>query len=197
MIEKKTFVFATNNQHKLDELRQIVGDKFKILSLAEIGCHDNIPESHLTLEENALEKALWVKEKYGYDCFADDTGLEVECLGGAPGVHSARYASENGHDSKANMKLLLQNMKGKENRKAQFRTVISLVINNTNHLFEGMVEGSILENPIGNEGFGYDPVFCPNGWDKSFAEATAEEKNAISHRGRATRALIEYLNKIN
>lgn len=196
MTEKKTLVFATNNRHKLEELRQIVSDKINILSLDDINCHDDIPETHSTLEENALEKAMWVKEKYGYDCFADDTGLEVDCLGGEPGVKSARYASEKGHDSVANMELLLKNMYGKENRSARFRTVIVLVEGDEKHQFEGVVEGKILEFPCGTGGFGYDPVFCPEGWNKTFADATPEEKNGVSHRGRATRALINHLNNI-
>lgn len=195
MTNKKTLVFATNNQHKLEELRQIAGDSLEILSLDDIGCHDEIPENQPTLEGNALEKAMWVKSKYGYECFADDTGLEVECLGGEPGVRSARYAPGEGHDSKANMDLLLRNMAGKANRSARFRTVIALTEDPANRLFEGVVEGVILEAPSGDGGFGYDPVFCPLGWTKSFAEASSQEKNAVSHRARATRALIEYLNK--
>lgn len=197
MTEKRTLVFATNNNHKLDELRQIVGDKFKILSLRDIDCHDDIPETHPTLQENALQKAMWVKEKYGYNCFADDTGLEVDCLGGQPGVRSARYAPGEGHDSIANMALLLRNMKGKSDRSACFRTVIALVEGKDIRFFEGKVEGKILESPSGEGGFGYDPVFCPDGWTKSFAEATSEEKNSISHRGRATNALIDYLLNYN
>lgn len=194
MTEKKTLVFATNNLHKLEELRQIAGDKFNILSLADIGCHDEIPENSPTLEGNALAKASWVKEKYGYDCFADDTGLEVDALGGEPGVHSARYASNIGHDSAANMALLLKKMEEKTVRDARFRTVIALIEGDEHRFFEGIVEGEILESPRGEGGFGYDPVFCPKGWTKTFAEASADEKNSISHRGRATRALIEYLN---
>ena len=191
--EKPTLVFATNNAHKLEELRQIAGERFEIKSLAEIGCHDDIPETHDTLEGNALEKARWVKQHYGYDCFADDTGLEVESLGGAPGVRSARYAPGEGHDSAANMQLLLRNMEGIENRRARFRTVIALVRDDSEKLMEGVVEGRILEAPQGEGGFGYDPVFCPDGWDKTFAEAAAEEKNAVSHRGRATRRLMAEL----
>lgn len=188
-------VFATNNAHKLSELRQIVGDKYEILSLADIDCHDDIPETAPTLEGNALQKARWVKERYGYDCFADDTGLEVDVLGGAPGVHSARYAPGLGHDSAANTALLLKNMEGCQNRAARFRTVIALIRNGETHMFEGEVKGCILTAPQGEGGFGYDPVFMPEGWDKSFAEATPDEKNAVSHRGRATRALLDYLLK--
>lgn len=192
MNEKKTLVFATNNAHKLEELRQIVGSNITILSLADIGCHDDIPETHDSLEGNALEKALWVKTRYGYDCFADDTGLEVTSLGGVPGVRSARYAGP-GHDSAANMDLLLANMAGKIDRTARFRTVIALIEGSQSRLFEGVVEGHILEQPAGTAGFGYDPVFRPFGWDKTFAEASAQEKNQISHRGVAVRKLIDYL----
>lgn len=188
-------VFATNNAHKLAELRQIAGDRYEILSLADIDCHDDIPETAETLEGNAQQKARWVKERYGYDCFADDTGLEVEALGGAPGVHSARYAPGDGHDSAANTALLLKNMEGMENRSARFRTVIALINDGETRMFEGEVKGCILTAPRGEGGFGYDPVFMPEGWDKSFAEATPEEKNAVSHRGRATRALLDYLLK--
>lgn len=193
MTDIKRLVFATNNVHKLEELRSIAGDKIKILSLSDIGCHDDIPEDYPSLRENALQKALWIKEKYGFDCFADDTGLEVDCLGGAPGVHSARYAPGDGHDSEANMKLLLCNMKGHSNRRARFRTVIALVEGDKHRFFEGNVEGVITDRPSGTSGFGYDPVFRPEGWNKTFAEATSEEKNRVSHRGRATRLLIEYL----
>ena len=175
-------------------MRQIAGGNFEVLSLGDINCHDDIPEDSPTLEGNALGKARWIKERYGYDCFADDTGLEVEALDGAPGVRSARYAPGDGHDSAANMALLLENMKGKTNRKARFRTVIAMIKEGQTRLFEGIVNGEILEEPHGQGGFGYDPVFRPEGWDKTFAEATAEEKNAVSHRGRATRALIDYLN---
>ena len=195
MTENKTIVFATNNSHKLEEIRQILGDRMNVLSLKDISCHEDIPESGTSLEENALIKAVWVKEKYGYDCFADDTGLEVESLDGAPGVMSARYAGGDGHDSVANMSLLLENMREKENRAARFRTVIALIEGEKHMFFEGIVDGSIMKTPRGEGGFGYDPVFCPTGYDKSFAEITADEKNAISHRGRATKKLIEYLNK--
>lgn len=190
-------VFATNNAHKLDEIRGIVGEKFNILSLRDIGCHDDIPENQPTLEGNALEKARWIKEKYGYDCFADDTGLEVDALGGEPGVHSARYAPGDGHDAAANTALLLRNLAGvpAEKRTARFRTVIALIRDGHEHLFEGKVEGLILETPRGDGGFGYDPVFQPEGWTRTFAEATADEKNAVSHRGRATARLLEFLNK--
>lgn len=186
-------VFATNNKHKLDEIRQIAGDRISILSLADIGCRDDIPEDGLTLEENALIKARWVKEKYGYDCFADDTGLEVESLNGEPGVRSARYASEEGHDSQANMKLLLKNLEGKSNRDARFRTVIALIKDNEEKLVEGVVEGTIIEKGRGKDGFGYDPIFQPTGFDITFAEMDPAQKNAISHRGRAMKKLLPLL----
>ncbi len=193
----KKIVFATNNEHKLEELRQIAGNKYEILSLAQINCAEELPETADTLEGNAEMKAMWVKNHYGYDCFADDTGLEVEALGGAPGVYSARYAPGDGHDSVANMKLLLKNLEGVENRSAQFRTVIVLVEGEKVSRFSGIVKGEITVEPSGCSGFGYDPVFKPEGWNKTFAEASAEEKNAISHRGRASRQLIEYLKNSN
>lgn len=190
-------VFATNNQHKLRELRQIVGDRINILSLNDIGCHDDIPENEPTLRGNALAKARWVAERYGKSCFADDTGLEVDALDGAPGVHSARYAGGEGHDAAANTALLLRNLQGvpAPQRTARFRTVIALIrpAGAEPIFFDGTVEGHILSAPDGDGGFGYDPVFQPTGWTCSFAQATAEQKNAISHRGRATRALLQHL----
>ena len=191
-MEKRTIVFATNNAHKLGELRGIAGEEWNVVSLAEIGCHDDIPETAETLEGNALIKARWVKERYGYDCFADDTGLIVDALDGAPGVYSARYAGP-GHDSVANMKLLLERMAGKDNRNAHFSTVIALVMDGEEHIFEGRVDGTIAREPSGCGGFGYDPVFVPENSGLTFSEMTAEEKNAISHRGRATRKLMEFL----
>lgn len=190
----KKLVFATNNEHKLSELRQIIGGSFELLSLGDIGCHDDIPETADTLEGNALQKARWIKERYGYDCFADDTGLEVDALGGQPGVYSARFAGP-GHDSKANMAKLLAMLEGEENRRARFRTVIALIKGGETHLFEGIVDGEIMKFPSGSEGFGYDPVFRPEGWEMTFAEATPDEKNAVSHRGRAVAKLIAYLNE--
>ena len=187
-------VFATINEHKLSELRQIIGGSFELLSLSDIGCHDDIPETADTLEGNALQKARWIKERYGYDCFADDTGLEVDALGGQPGVYSARFAGP-GHDSKANMAKLLAMLEGEENRRARFRTVIALIKGGETHLFEGIVDGEIMKFPSGSEGFGYDPVFRPEGWEMTFAEATPDEKNAVSHRGRAVAKLIAYLNE--
>lgn len=191
-MEKRTIVFATNNAHKLGELRGIAGEEWNVVSLAEIGCHDDIPETADTLEGNALIKARWVKERYGYDCFADDTGLMVDALDGAPGVYSARYAGP-GHDSVANMKLLLERMAGKDNRNAHFSTVIALVMGGEEHIFEGRVDGTIAHEPSGCGGFGYDPVFVPENSGRTFSEMSAEEKNSISHRGRATRKLMEFL----
>lgn len=188
----KEIVFATNNSHKLSELRRIAGDSWHILSLADIGCHDDIEETADTLEGNAIIKARYVKEHYGYDCFADDTGLMVDALGGEPGVYSARYAGNN-HDSAANMKLLLEKMKGVRNRTARFRTVIALAQGSDIKIFEGTVEGEITETPAGCGGFGYDPVFRPLESDRTFAEMDGDAKNAISHRGRATAALMKYL----
>lgn len=187
-------VFATNNRHKLDEVRAIVGDKIEILSLNDIGCHEDIPETADTLQGNALIKARYIYEKYGADCFADDTGLEVEELGGEPGVYSARYAGEE-CSSEANMKKLLHNLKGKKNRNAQFRTVIALIIDGEEKLFNGIVKGSITEEKRGDSGFGYDPIFVPEGFSESFAQMSSEQKNSISHRYRATRRLSDYLNE--
>ena len=192
-------VFATNNQHKLQEVRQILGDRFEVMGLADIGCHEDIPETAETLEGNALQKARYVKEHYDLDCFADDTGLEVRALDGAPGVHTARYAELFGtgetHDSNANMNLLLRNLENKTDRHARFRTVFALIYQGEEHFFEGIVEGEILHERHGSEGFGYDPVFEPEGRGVSFAEMSANEKNAISHRGRATQKLVEFLKK--
>ena len=186
-------VFATNNAHKLDELRQIAADKIQLLSLNDIGCHDDIPETGDTLLDNALQKARYIHEKYGVDCFADDTGLEVDCLNGAPGVHSARYAPGAGHDAAANTRLLIENMRGCKERKARFRTVIALILDGKEYVFEGKVEGEITEAPAGDGGFGYDPVFMPDGWDCTFAQSTPQQKNSISHRGRAVAALMQFL----
>lgn len=185
-------VFATNNRHKLDEVRAIVGDRVEVLSLNDIGCHDDIPETADTLQGNALIKARYIHEKFGVDCFADDTGLEVEALDGAPGVYSARYAGEE-CDSEANMQKLLQNLTGKSNRNAQFRTVIALIIKGEEKLFNGIVKGTITEEKRGDSGFGYDPVFVPEGFSESFAQMSGEMKNSISHRYRATLELSNYL----
>lgn len=186
-------VFATNNAHKLEEVRRMVGDRLEVRSMAEIGCTDDIPETADTLEGNAELKARYVAERFGCDCFADDTGLEVDALGGAPGVYSARYAGE-GHDSRANMAKLLEQMRGKTNRTARFRTVIALMRGGRLQTVEGIVEGTIADAPSGAEGFGYDPVFIPaEGGGVTFASMTPEEKNSISHRGRAMAKLIEIL----
>lgn len=186
-------VFATNNVHKLSEIRAILGRQMEILSLADIGCHDDIPETADTLEGNALIKARWVKERYGFDCFADDTGLEVEALGGGPGVHTARYAYPDRHDPVANTRKLLAELHDKDNRAARFRTVIALIQGTDEHLFEGIVEGHIATEERGTEGFGYDPVFAPEGGEKTFAELGVEAKNNISHRARAVRKLADFL----
>ena len=185
-------VFATNNEHKLREIRQILGNQIEIQSLAEIGCTEEIPEDSDTLEGNALIKARHIYSKYGCSCFADDTGLEVDALGGEPGVYSARYAGES-NDSEANMRKLLQNLTGKTDRNAQFRTVIALIIDGEEKLFDGVVRGAIAEQRMGTAGFGYDPIFVPEGFAESFAQMPAEQKNSMSHRARAAAALNEYL----
>lgn len=187
-------VFATNNAHKLEEARALAGDSFEILSLAEIGCHDDIPETADTLEGNALIKARWVKDRYGYDCFADDTGLMVDALDGAPGVYSARYADPE-CDAVGNMRLLLRNLEGEADRHARFVTVIALILGERTEIFTGSVEGDIATEPHGTNGFGYDPVFIARESGLPFAEMSAEAKNAISHRGRAMRGLIEFLTR--
>ena len=187
-------VFATNNKNKLREIREILGPDFEIVSLSEIGCHEDIPETGDTLEENALQKAQFVCDKYHIGCFADDTGLEVEALDGQPGVHSARYAEGTDHDSEANMAKLLANLEDKSNRNARFRTIIVLLQPNAQPIyFEGRVDGQIATEKHGTEGFGYDPIFVPEGYDKSFAELGEEIKNTISHRARAVVKLSEYL----
>lgn len=194
--QKPILVFSTNNQHKLDEVNDILSDRFEVRSLKEIGCFDELPETHQTIEENALEKASYVNEFYGFDCFADDTALEIDALNGEPGVYSARYANENGndHNSKANMEKVLQKLEGKhgEERKARFRTVISLIYQGQTHTFEGIINGHITEKPQGTDGFGYDPIFMPDGYDRTFAQMTAEEKNQISHRGLAVEKLANF-----
>lgn len=185
-------VFATNNAHKLQEVAQVVGDKFELVTLRECGITEDIPENEPTLEGNALAKARYVYERTGLNCFADDTGLEVDALGGEPGVRSARYATD-GHDDEANKKLLLERMQGKDNRAAQFRTAVALIMAGEEYLFEGIVRGDIATEEHGEGGFGYDPLFFPDGGDKTFAEMSAEAKNEISHRGRAVRKLAEFL----
>lgn len=191
---KKRFVFATNNAHKLEEVAAILNGKVELLSMKDIACTTDIPETADTLEGNALLKARYIFEHYHADCFADDTGLEVEALDGAPGVYSARYAGD-GHDSEANMKKLLQDMEGIENRKAQFRTVFALIVDGKEHLFEGIVKGEIIKNRKGTSGFGYDPVFVPEGYTQTFAEMGNELKNQISHRAVATQKLCKFLLK--
>ena len=191
---KKKFVFATNNAHKLEEVTAILGDKIELLSMKDIHCHADIPETADTLEGNALLKARYIFENYNMDCFADDTGLEVEALNGAPGVYSARYAGD-AHNSEANMRKLLQDMEGIENRKAQFRTVCALIINGKEHLFEGIVKGEITKHRCGSSGFGYDPVFIPEGYTQTYAEMGNTLKNKISHRALATNKLCNFLSK--
>lgn len=185
-------VFATNNKHKLQEVRDIIGSGVEILSLADINCNDDIPETADTLDGNALIKARYIYGKYNVNCFADDTGLEVDALDGAPGVYSARYAGD-GHDSEANMIKLLENLTGKNNRDAQFRTVIALIIDGEEKLFNGIVKGRITEEKRGDSGFGYDPIFVPEGYSESFAQMDSSTKNSISHRYRATKQLSDYL----
>ena len=189
-------VFATNNAHKLSEIRQILGDSVEVLSLADIGCHVDIPETADTLEGNALQKAQHVVDHYHISCFADDTGLEVDALNGEPGIYSARYAGE-GHDSEANMTKLLNKLGENNNRKARFRTVIALLLVKGDeieqHLFEGIVNGTIIRERKGTAGFGYDPIFQPDGYDATFAEMGNEMKNTISHRAKAVRKLVEFL----
>lgn len=197
---RKLLIMATNNEHKLKEVRQILDYKdILIKGLEEVGCYDDIPETADTLEGNALLKARYMYSHYGVDCFADDTGLEVEALNGQPGVFTARFGQMNGygnsHDADANMQCLLDKLKGKENRKARFRTVIALVCEGKEYIFEGIVEGEILTEKSGQKGFGYDPIFSPEGKGISFAEMSAEEKNQISHRGRAVEKLIAWLKK--
>jgi len=190
-------VFATNNKHKLDEVRKITSHHpVEIVSLAEINCFDDIPETADTLEGNALQKAHYIQEKFGLNCFADDTGLEVEALNNAPSVYSARYAGL-GHDSEANMKKLLHEMEGKENRKARFRTVIALVWNGKTYTFEGIVNGTITTAKRGENGFGYDPIFIPEGYDQTFAELGDNIKNQISHRAKAVEKLDEFLTQLS
>lgn len=188
----KRLCFATNNRHKVAEVSQMLEGKFELLTLQDIGCHEELAEDQETLEGNSRQKAAYVWQHYQVSCFADDTGLEVEALKGAPGVYSARYAGPQRSDSD-NIQLLLQNLAPHQNRKARFRTSITLILEGQQHQFEGIVEGTITKAWKGNKGFGYDPVFVPNGHDRSFAEMTSEEKNAISHRGRAVRQLVAFL----
>jgi len=197
-------IFATNNKNKLSEIREILGNDIEVLSLGDIDCHDDIPETADTLEGNALQKATYIYNKYGLSCFADDTGLEVNALGGEPGIYSARYAGGDGHDSEANMTKLLTRLGDNDNRKARFRTVIALILSTAHpdcdcvthivtKLFEGTAEGTIIKERRGGEGFGYDPIFMPDGYDKTFAELGHEIKNKISHRAKAVEKLTDYL----
>lgn len=188
----RKLVFATNNDHKLSELSQILPPEFELLSLNDIGCTDDIPETGTTLEVNAAQKSFYIWDKYGFNCFADDTGLEIEILGNEPGVYSARYAGED-RSATANMLKVLNKMAGETNRKARFRCVISLVIDGKEKQFEGIVEGKLLTERQGEAGFGYDPIFMPDGYNHSFAEMSADDKNRISHRGRAVIKLVDYL----
>ena len=189
---KQKIVFATNNAHKLEEVAAILGEGYEVLSLREIGCDADIPETAETFAGNALQKAQYVKQHYGYDCFADDSGLEVDALDGAPGVYSARYS---GGGPEANMEKLLHNLTGESERSAQFRTVIALLIGEETQLFEGVVRGAIIEERRGEGGFGYDPIFVPEGYEHTFAELGSEVKNRISHRAKAVELLAQYLNK--
>lgn len=193
----KKLVFATNNKHKLAEVRAILGNQFDILSLNDIKCYEELPETANTLEGNARQKALYIHQHYHYDCFADDTGLEVEALDGAPGVYSARYAALEGtgeaHDSQANMNRLLRDLQYFDNRKAQFRTAICLILDDKEYLFEGIVKGQITREQRGTSGFGYDPIFQPEGYSNTFAELGDDVKNTISHRALAVKELVEFL----
>ncbi len=191
----RKLVFATNNDHKLRELKEILSSEFELLSLNDIGCNDEIPETGPTLEINAAQKSYYIWNRYGINCFADDTGLEVEALMNEPGVYSARYAGED-RSASSNMLKVLEKLAGETNRKARFRCVISLVTEGEEKQFEGIVEGQILTKGQGEAGFGYDPIFMPDGYNLSFAEMAAEDKNLISHRGRAVKKLIDYLNNI-
>jgi XTP/dITP diphosphohydrolase len=192
----KKLIFATNNAHKLSEVQAVLGDAFTLVTLRECGIMEDIPETSETLEGNALQKARYIYEKLGADCFADDTGLEVDALNGAPGVHSARYATD-GHDFAANNRLLLKNLEGVDNRAAHFRTVIALILDGEEYLFEGRVDGTIALEESGCEGFGYDPLFVPSGEIITFAQMSADAKNAISHRGRAVAKLVEFLKTLS
>ena len=190
----KKLVFATNNAHKLSEVRAILEPQYQIISLEELDCYDDIPETADTLEGNALIKAKYIHDKFGLDCFADDTGLEIDALGGEPGVYSARYAGE-ANDATENMNKVLENLGDDSNRNARFRTVITLILDKKTHYFEGKVDGRILSHPRGNSGFGYDPIFVPENYLVSFAQLSPEEKNQISHRARAVRELVKFLQK--
>ena len=188
-------VFATNNAHKLEEVQQMVGDKFILKSLNDIGCKDDIPETGVTFEENAKQKTDCLVSKYNVNCFGDDSGLEINALDGEPGVYSARYSGS--RDMEKNIDLVLEKLEGKADRSARFKTIISLFVNGEQHFFEGTVEGHIINERTGTEGFGYDPIFIPNGYEKTFAEMSLEEKNKISHRSQAVAKLVDFLNNYN
>lgn len=188
-------VFATNNKHKLEEVREILGNKFEILSLKDIHFFDEIPETQNTIEGNASQKAHFIYDKYNINCFADDTGLEIDALNGAPGVYSARYAGDN-CTYEDNVQKVLKKLEGINNRKAQFKTVISLIVNDIEYVFQGIIKGSVTENKRGKSGFGYDPIFLPEGYEKTFAELSSREKNKISHRGLATQKLFNFLENL-
>ena len=189
-------VFATNNPNKLKEIQSLIPKEIEIISLKEIGCNEDIPETGDTLEANAFQKAHYIKDNFNYDCFADDTGLEIDELNGNPGVYSARYAGPE-RNANANMNKVLNELKGKKNRKAKFRTAIALILKGEEHLFEGKVEGYISKDKQGNEGFGYDPIFIPENDIRSFAQMSMQEKGAISHRGRAVKKLVAYLKNLS
>ncbi len=188
-------VFATNNAHKLEEVQQMVGDKFILKSLNDIGCKDDIPETGVTFEENAKQKTDYLVSKYNVNCFGDDSGLEINALDGEPGVYSARYSGS--RDMEKNIDLVLEKLEGKADRSARLKTIISLFVNGEQHFFEGTVEGHIINERTGTEGFGYDPIFIPNGYEKTFAEMSLEEKNKISHRSQAVAKLVDFLNNYN
>ncbi|WP_298761007.1 non-canonical purine NTP diphosphatase [uncultured Psychroserpens sp.] len=188
-------VFATNNLNKLKEVQALIPDNIQLLSLKDIGCFEDVPETQMTIEGNAIQKAVYIKDHYGFDCFADDTGLEVEALNGEPGVFSARYAGES-RDANSNMDLLLNNLKEKPDRTAQFKTVIALDLNGKLETFTGICKGEITTTKQGDKGFGYDPIFKAEGYDKTFAEISLEEKNNIGHRGKAVRLLVNFLNQL-
>ena len=188
-------VFATNNQHKIKEIKTLIGEGFNIKSLEDIGFVGEIPETKMTIEDNASQKSFYIYDKYKINCFADDTGLEIKSLNGRPGVFSARYAGDE-CDFNNNMNRVLDELKGKDDRSARFKTIISLIINGEEKTFEGIVNGKIIKRKKGKDGFGYDPIFLPDGYDLTFAEMSLDEKNIISHRARATRRLVEYLNEL-
>ncbi|WP_207535446.1 RdgB/HAM1 family non-canonical purine NTP pyrophosphatase [Desertivirga arenae] len=190
----QTLVFSTNNKHKLQEVQALIGSKFQLKTLEEIGCFDDIPETGATFEANASQKSHYIYERFQLDCFSDDSGLEVDALDKEPGVFSARYSGS--RDSEENLQLVLKNMQGKEDRTARFRCMISLILDGEEHFFEGSVEGEITYTKSGSEGFGYDPIFKPAGYDKTFSEMSGEEKNKISHRGIAVQKMVTFLKSV-